>query len=303
MDAILKFQDGSDGVSDNAESNIESYWEPERFQHEFLRERFTNAIMRTKVLADGDTTVPDFESDVKPILLGQRETVFIVNAFSSHLVPAVGTDNTWNVGPLADNYVDPDWKPEADLVEFLKSRPVCVGFGSMPFGKVTAVLEALYELDRKAVVVGQCFVDALATIQQQGQDVSVVTVMKEWLDQAIYSVSSVPYPWLLPQCSMMLSHGGAGVVNAVLRAGIPNVIAPLFGDQFFWAKLLTVKQLGVVAGKTLTTITKDTVMEGIRQADDPVVRETARQLGEIIRAESKTGVELLVERLLEISTL
>lgn len=31
-----------------------------------------------------------------------------------------------------------------------------------------------------------------------------------------------------------LHHGGAGTVGASLRAGIPTLIKPWFGDQFFW---------------------------------------------------------------------
>ena len=42
--------------------------------------------------------------------------------------------------------------------------------------------------------------------------------------------------WLtcLPSVQAALHHGGAGTVGASLRAGIPTVIKPWFGDQFFW---------------------------------------------------------------------
>ena len=42
----------------------------------------------------------------------------------------------------------------------------------------------------------------------------------------------------------MLSHGGAGVLHSTLRAGIPAIIAPLMGDQFFHAKLIHARELG-----------------------------------------------------------
>lgn len=42
----------------------------------------------------------------------------------------------------------------------------------------------------------------------------------------------------------MVSHGGAGVLHSTLRAGIPAIIAPFFGDQFFHAKLIQARELG-----------------------------------------------------------
>lgn len=50
--------------------------------------------------------------------------------------------------------------------------------------------------------------------------------------------------WRLPQCRCMVSHGGAGVLHSTLRAGIPAIIAPFFGDQFFHAKLIQARELG-----------------------------------------------------------
>jgi len=282
----------------DADSNLETYWEPERFQHEFLQERLTKMYASSSVLRGAP--VPDFEKDIQPILVGERHNVVIVNAFSNHLIPVVGTNNnTWDVGPLADAYVDPDWIPDPNLVEFLKAHPVCVGFGSMPFGNVRDVLQALQELDCQAVLVGQCFVSALSSLTTDGTNKSSPgQLSNEWLEENVYTVSNAPYPWLLPQCSMMLSHGGAGVVHAVLRAGIPHVVAPMMGDQFFFAKLLAAKKLGVIAASTLMTMTKDDVVNGIRQADHPIIRQSTHQLGQVIGAKCKTGVEQLAHRLL-----
>ena len=53
----------------------------------------------------------------------------------------------------------------------------------------------------------------------------------------------------LPQCRCMVSHGGAGVLHSTLRAGIPAIIAPFFGDQFFHAKLIQARELGAATIK------------------------------------------------------
>lgn len=55
--------------------------------------------------------------------------------------------------------------------------------------------------------------------------------------------------WRLPQCRCMVSHGGAGVLHSTLRAGIPAIIAPFFGDQFFHAKLIQARELGAATIK------------------------------------------------------
>jgi sterol 3beta-glucosyltransferase len=52
----------------------------------------------------------------------------------------------------------------------------------------------------------------------------------------IYSLDSVPHDWLFPQCTGVIHHGGAGTTAAGLRAGVPTMIRPFFGDQFFWAE-------------------------------------------------------------------
>lgn len=47
---------------------------------------------------------------------------------------------------------------------------------------------------------------------------------------------SVPYAWLLPQCSVAVHHGGSGTTAACLKSGIPQVICPFVMDQFYWAE-------------------------------------------------------------------
>ena len=68
--------------------------------------------------------------------------------------------------------------------------------------------------------------------------------------------------WLFPQIDAAMHHGGAGTTGASLRgksfpfylrrpvlmcsgftAGVPTLIKPWFGDQFFWAS--RVQKLGV----------------------------------------------------------
>lgn len=58
-----------------------------------------------------------------------------------------------------------------------------------------------------------------------------------------YPLEKIPHDWLFPRIDVALHHGGAGTTGASLRAGIPTLIKPWFGDQFFWAS--RVQKLGV----------------------------------------------------------
>mmetsp|Transcript_20333 Transcript_20333/g.50276 ORF Transcript_20333/g.50276 Transcript_20333/m.50276 type:complete len:81 (-) Transcript_20333:566-808(-) len=65
---------------------------------------------------------------------------------------------------------------------------------------------------------------------------------------------------------MMLSHGGAGAVNVSLAAGIPAIVSPLMGDQFFFAELLEATGYGIACASSLSSLTKVEVVEAIEIA-------------------------------------
>ena len=56
-------------------------------------------------------------------------------------------------------------------------------------------------------------------------------------------VGTVSHDQLFNYGSMVIHHGGAGTTASVLHAGIPNIIIPHIGDQWFFAS--EVKRLGV----------------------------------------------------------
>ena len=260
----------------DCDSNLESHWTLERVQHEFLEDRVSAACEEL-----GFAHL-DFEGYLKPVLAGRNPDTLIANSFCTEIIPATtdAGDNVHDVGPLADSYISPGWEPPKELVEFLngcQSPPVCVGFGSMPFGKTSLIIAALKQTGDKAVLVG----DALKLADDEDKD-------------NLFQISSVPYPWLLPRCSMMISHGGAGVVNATLRAGIPPVIFPFFGDQPFWAALLAAKGIGVHASP-LGALTAEDVVDGVSKARE--CQAKAKAVGEAIRARPRNGAQALTDLL------
>lgn len=278
VEAVAKLAAGGEPVAADAEKNVESYVELERALFGFLQERV--AKMR---MAIGIAKAPAFERDVLPAVTGHRADVLAVNAFSNRIFPVCADHaalaNVVEAGALADAYIPAGWRAPSEIAAFLQScrdagePPVCVGFGSMPFGQQKALMDALRRIRRKAVLVGA----PLAS--EEADD-----------DGKTFRIDSLPYAWLLPQCAMMLSHGGAGVLHATLRAGIPALIAPLMGDQFAHAELVERLGWGARCGKRLEAMTADDVVAAIERAD--ACREECRKVGERMRSDGD-GAERL----------
>eukprot|EP00934_Nitzschia_sp_Nitz4_P005720 Nitzschia sp. Nitz4//scaffold68_size99682//20828//22153//NITZ4_004555-RA/size99682-processed-gene-0.15-mRNA-1//1//CDS//3329556566//5710//frame0 len=271
-----------------SDDNLESYWFLERVQHEFLQK----SLQELYAQLDATASAPTFE-EMKIILSGNHPKIFLANAFSDGLLPSVVQDDVVGprvrqVGALAEDYIPPNYEPDSGLEAFVQAhRPICIGFGSMPFGQVAMILQVLQQSNQKAVLVGKAL------------DPKDIQEQAAWIADNIYHVESAPYAWLLPQCSMMVCHGGAGVTHTTLRAGIPLLISPLMGDQFFFADLVQAKGLGVRVGPHLTSMTCDELAEALEKASHCV--ETAREWGDKVRAQPR-GVDVMMNLIQEATT-
>lgn len=174
-------------------------------------------------------------------------------------------------------FVDqPDtWQPPTELTQFLAAGPppICIGFGSM----VTTNPKRTTDL----------IINALQRSKQRG------IILKGWgsfgtreVPDTIYVTDSIPHAWLFPQASAVVHHGGAGTTAAGLRAGIPALITPVGGDQFFWQN--AVVRLGVGPKlPRLEHLTTETLVQAITQAvSDGRMRTKAMQLGAKVRSEN-----------------
>jgi UDP:flavonoid glycosyltransferase YjiC (YdhE family) len=113
------------------------------------------------------------------------------------------------------------------------------------------------------------------------------------LPDSVFVVDSVPHAWLFPRVAAVVHHGGAGTTAAGLRAGVPTVIIPFFGDQPFWGARIA--ELGVgpdpIPRKKLTA---ERLAQAIRDAvEGEEMRQRAAHLGKSIRSED--GVANAVE--------
>jgi sterol 3beta-glucosyltransferase len=171
---------------------------------------------------------------------------------------------------------EPDgWTPPPGLEEFLAAgpKPICIGFGSM---SQTAPEEATRLV--------------LAAVEQSGQRAILLSgwgglTAKEF-PKTVFQSDNLPHAWLYPRMKAVVHHGGAGTTAAAFRAGVPAIVVPFHGDQFYWAKL--VSSLGVgPEGIPRTRLTAERLGRAMREAaSDSAMAERARGLGEKIRAEN-----------------
>ena len=182
----------------------------------------------------------------------------------------------------------PSWQPPEDLVRFIEagSPPVYAGFGSMvmkdPQATVDAVLEAVAKNNARAVI---------------AEGWSGYKPGK--LPDNIFAVKAIPHDWLLPQMAASIHHGGAGTTGASLRAGIPQIVVPFVGDQFFWGRQVEKRGVGP-RGIPHASLTAAKIGDAIGLAlNDRTMRKRASDMGERVRAEKglERAADIIEERL------
>ena len=211
----------------------------------------------------------------QPVVCGYSPSVLPI---SEDLPKHVSITGYWFLEP------HPTWQPDPALIEFLKStpKPIYIGFGSMgnpAKNEDTAniILETIERTGVRAVL--------SAGWSGLGTD--------RPLPKNIFLIKDTPHRWLFPQMAAIVHHGGAGTTGAALSAGVPSLIIPHFGDQYYWGK--RVAELGVgpkpIVRKKLTA---ENFAEAISTAlNDSAMRERASRLGEKITAED--GVNQAVQ--------
>lgn len=168
------------------------------------------------------------------------------------------------------------WVPPATLKAFLDEGepPVYLGFGSM------------VGFDRKAVL--NAFIDAAQGLR--------VLLYPGWsgmpddmtLLDNFFIIEETPHQWLFPRTSLVIHHGGSGTTHSACRAGVPSVVLPFAGDQFFWAQQL--KRLGVAGDPVVTRkLERDKLKQAIGFAQRAETRQRASALGKRMAQENGTA--------------
>ncbi|RDW72300.1 UDP-glucose:sterol glycosyltransferase [Aspergillus mulundensis] len=176
-----------------------------------------------------------------------------------------------------------DWTPPKELAEFIQrarqdgKKIVYIGFGSIVVSDPSALTRTVVESVQKADV--RCILSK-GWSARLGDPTS--TQVEIPLPPEIHQIQSAPHDWLFSQIDAAAHHGGAGTTGASLRAGVPTIIKPFFGDQFFFGN--RVEDLGVgVCMKKLNVSVFSRALWTATHDERMIVR--AKQLGERIRSE------------------
>ena len=208
----------------------------------------------------------------------------ILYGFSPSVIPAPSdwNDNTYITGYWFTDEAD-DWQPPTPLLDFLQSGspPVYVGFGSMsnrnPEQTADLVIQALTLANQRVVLLS-----------------GWSGLHKDNVPDSIFMIDSIPHSWLFPRVSAVIHHGWASTVAAGLRAGVPSIIIPFFGDQPFWGQRIADLGVGTkpIPRKKLTAEKlANAIREMITNED---IRQRAEKLGKQIQAENgiKSAVKI-----------
>jgi UDP:flavonoid glycosyltransferase YjiC (YdhE family) len=158
--------------------------------------------------------------------------------------------------------------------------PVYIGFGSIsnrkPEETTDLIIKALGRIDQRAILLS-----------------GWGGLQKTDIPESVFMIDSAPHSWLFPRMAAVVHHGGAGTTAAGLRAGVPSLVIPFFGDQPFWGQRTA--ELGVgpqpLPRKKLTV---DRLAHAIQKAvTDNEIRKRAADLGSKIQAED--GIARAVE--------
>jgi UDP:flavonoid glycosyltransferase YjiC (YdhE family) len=175
------------------------------------------------------------------------------------------------------------WTPPQALQDFLGAgpAPVYIGFGSM------------------AGIAQATLVDAIAAVASGRR----VLFHPGWsgidpsrMPPGAFVLDDTPHDWLFPRTALVVHHGGAGTSHAAARAGVPSVVVPFAGDQFFWARRMTARGIAVTC--PAAGLDGERLARAVAVASQPTLQDEARRVGRAMRAEDgvRTAVDLLLVR-------
>jgi len=235
--------------------------------------------------------------------LEQHKVPFLYN-FSPTVVPPpldwtewIHVTGYWFLENADESAKAKKWSPPEGLLEFIDGahkngkKVVYIGFGSIvvsdPAEMTRCVVDAVVESGVCAIL-SKGWSDRGSKAKGETGDSEGADGIK--YPPEIFSIDSIDHSWLFPRIDAACHHGGAGTSGASLRAGIPTIIKPFFGDQAFWSE--RVESLNV--GSAVRKLTSENLAEALRKAttDEKQIAK-AKVVGQMIRKEN--GVAKAIE--------
>ncbi|KAI9745934.1 MAG: Sterol 3-beta-glucosyltransferase [Claussenomyces sp. TS43310] len=182
------------------------------------------------------------------------------------------------------------YEPPKDLLKFIKKaradkkKLVYIGFGSIVVSDSAALTKTIVSSVLKADV--RCI---LSKGWSDRLDKKNATEPEIPLPSDIFLIKSAPHDWLFKQIDAAAHHGGAGTTGASLRAGLPTIIKPFFGDQFFFGSRVEDLGVGIYLRKLNVSVFSRALWEAVHSAR---MIAKAKVLGEQIRKEDGVGTAI-----------
>lgn len=181
------------------------------------------------------------------------------------------------------------YEPPKELADFIKKarddgkKLVYVGFGSIivndPAKMTQEVVDAVLKADVRCIL-SKGWSDRISPNAAAAATDSAKSTPEPILPPEIHVIKSAPHDWLFSQIDAAAHHGGSGTTGASLRAGIPTIIRPFFGDQYFFASRVEDLGCGVWVKKWGTNAFGRALWEATRE--ERMIAK-AKLLGEEIR--------------------
>jgi UDP:flavonoid glycosyltransferase YjiC (YdhE family) len=141
--------------------------------------------------------------------------------------------------------------------------PIFFGFGSMP---VESPADTLAMISAACAELGE-----RALIGSAETDFGHVPHLDH-----VKVVGTMNYAAAFPACRAVVHHGGLGTTAASLRAGVPTLIIPTWGDQRYWGA--QVKRLKVGTARRLSSTTQKSLVADLRRILAPEYGTRAREI-------------------------
>ena len=174
------------------------------------------------------------------------------------------------------------WQPPPELAAFIAraradgKKLVYIGFGSIVVSDPAALTRTIVDAVRKAdvrCILSKGWSDRLGSKDRGTPELPLPPDL-------LHPIASAPHDWLFRQIDAAAHHGGAGTTGASLRAGVPTLIKPFFGDQFFFGGRVEDLGVGLLLKKLNTSVLARALWEATH-SERMIVK--ARVLGEQIR--------------------
>ncbi|BBY06269.1 glycosyltransferase [Mycobacterium noviomagense] len=141
--------------------------------------------------------------------------------------------------------------------------PIFFGFGSMP---VESAADTIAMISAACAQLGE-----RALVSAGWSDFSHAPHCEQ-----VKVVATMNYAAAFPACRAVVHHGGVGTTAAGLRAGVPTLILPTWGDQKLWGAC--VKRLKVGTTRLFSNTTQQSLVADLRTIMSPEYETRAREI-------------------------